>query len=183
MGNEVVDTKISQMFWLIDVKHIGVPPCWLQLDFSQFRNHSYRPQRSWGKVIFSVACVKNSVHGGSTWAGMPPGRYIPWWVHTPWQVHPSGRYTSWKVHPQGGTPWQVHPPAGTPPGRYTPPQQVHTWAGTHPWEQCMLGDTSNKRAVRIQTGMNSCLGKCFQNLKLFACHAKTVLYSATNPSI
>ena len=24
----------------------------------------YRPQRSWGKVIFSEACVKNSVHGG-----------------------------------------------------------------------------------------------------------------------
>ena len=22
----------------------------------------YRPQRSWGKVIFSVVCVKNSVH-------------------------------------------------------------------------------------------------------------------------
>ena len=24
----------------------------------------YRPQRSWGKVIFSEACVKNSVNGG-----------------------------------------------------------------------------------------------------------------------
>ena len=24
----------------------------------------YCPQRSWGKVIFSEACVKNSVHGG-----------------------------------------------------------------------------------------------------------------------
>ena len=24
----------------------------------------YRPQRSWGKVIFSEACVKNSVHMG-----------------------------------------------------------------------------------------------------------------------
>ena len=24
----------------------------------------YRPQRSWGKVIFSEVCVKNSVHGG-----------------------------------------------------------------------------------------------------------------------
>ena len=30
----------------------------------------YRPQRSWGKVIFSEACVNNSVHrggGGSAW--------------------------------------------------------------------------------------------------------------------
>ena len=26
---------------------------------------NYRPQRSWGKVIFSEACVKNSVHGGA----------------------------------------------------------------------------------------------------------------------
>ena len=37
-------------------------------------------------------------------------------------------------------PWdQVHPP-GT---KYTPRDQVH------PPEQCMLGDTGNKRAVRI----------------------------------
>ena len=27
-------------------------------------NYHYRPQRSWGKVIFSEACVKNSVHKG-----------------------------------------------------------------------------------------------------------------------
>ena len=27
-------------------------------------NHFYRPQRSWGKVIFSEACVKNSVNSG-----------------------------------------------------------------------------------------------------------------------
>ena len=26
----------------------------------------YRPQRSWAKVIFSEACVKNSVHGGGS---------------------------------------------------------------------------------------------------------------------
>ena len=32
--------------------------------------HFYRPQRSWGKVIFSEACVKNSVHGGGyAWQG------------------------------------------------------------------------------------------------------------------
>ena len=59
----------------------------------------------WGKVIFSVACVKNSVHGG--------GKYL-------------GRYT-----PRAGTPpRQVHPPAGTtpPPIRYIPTP----WAGTPP---------------------------------------------------
>ena len=43
---------------------------------------NYRPQRSWGKVIFSVACVKNSVHRGGV----------------PGQVHPPGRYT-----PKAGT--------------------------------------------------------------------------------
>ena len=29
------------------------------------RSHNYRPQWSWGKVIFSEACVNNSVHGGA----------------------------------------------------------------------------------------------------------------------
>ena len=29
----------------------------------------YRPQRSWAKVIFSEACVKNSVHGGGCGSG------------------------------------------------------------------------------------------------------------------
>ena len=51
----------------------------------------YRPQRSWGKVIFSQVCVKNSVHMEG---GCPPG-------------------------------------------------------SRHPPEQCMLGDTGNRRAVRI----------------------------------
>ena len=84
----------------------------------------------WGKVIFSVACVKNSVHGGGTRAGTPPG-----------QVHPPGRYTPPRqVHPLGRyTPLGRYPPwAGTPPGQLHPPR-----------EQCMLGDTGNKRAVRI----------------------------------
>ena len=34
----------------------------------------YRPQRSWGKVIFSEACVKNSVHGGGMCGGGACGR-------------------------------------------------------------------------------------------------------------
>ena len=49
------------------------------------------------------------------------GGGVPGQVH-PQQVHPLGRYTPW---------------AGTPPGPGTPP------------EQCMLGDTGNKQAVRI----------------------------------
>ena len=62
----------------------------------------YRPQWSWGEVIFSQASVILS-RGGSTWAGTPPQD----------QAH---------THPRD----QVHPP-----------------------EQCMPGDTGNKRAVRI----------------------------------
>ena len=59
----------------------------------------YRMQRSWGKVIFSEECVKNSVHRGDRSHGTPPRQ----------------------VHPRAGTPpGQVHPQAGTPPGRYTP---------------------------------------------------------------
>ena len=33
----------------------------------------YSPQRSWDKVIFSEACVKNSVHGGRRSPGPHPG--------------------------------------------------------------------------------------------------------------
>ena len=42
----------------------------------------YRPQRSWGKVIFSEACVKNSVHRwgergrGHPWQGCVCGRGV-----------------------------------------------------------------------------------------------------------
>ena len=88
-------------------------------------------------------------------AGTPPGRYTPRQVH-PWAGTPSlgrhtppGRYTLGRY-----TPRQVH----TPPGRYTPPGLLHCLgrytptpqAGTPPLrEQCMLGDTDNKRAVRI----------------------------------
>ena len=48
----------------------------------------YRQQRSWGKVIFSVACVKNSVRGGGV-----PGQVPPWQVHPTWSM--SGQYASY----------------------------------------------------------------------------------------
>ena len=94
----------------------------------------YRPQQSWGKVIFSVACVKNSVKGGGggTWAG-PPG-----------QVHPSSRYTPLGKY----TPWAgTTPRAGTPLVRYTP-RQVHSQAGT-PRMAGTPPPMVNERAVRI----------------------------------
>ena len=65
-------------------------------------NRYYRPQRSWAKVIFSQACVKNSVHGGgvsaSVHAGIPHGSR-----HTPPDQTPS-------------------PPDQTPPREQTPPR-------------------------------------------------------------
>ena len=74
---------------------------------------------SWGKVIFSVACVKNSVHRGEYL-----GRYTPQAGTPPGQVHP---------------PWADTPPqAGTPPRAGIPPRAVHAGrygqqaGGTHP---------------------------------------------------
>ena len=69
----------------------------------------------WGKVIFSEACVKNSVHrggeGGVPHQVPPPGR---------------GRYTppgTRQVHPPGPGRYPPGPGRYTPPGpgRYTPP--------------------------------------------------------------
>ena len=76
---------------------------------------NYCLQRSWGKVIFSEACVKNYVHGGGGW-----------YPSMPWAVCLSACWDT--------------------PGTGTPPQG----AGTPlPPEQCMLGDTANKRVVSI----------------------------------
>ena len=82
----------------------------------------------------------------------PLGRYTPRQVHhSPWQVHPpwAGKPLG-QVHPPAGThlPRQVHPPGQVHPQAGTAPQ-VSPWAGTPPGEQCMLGDTGNKRTVGI----------------------------------
>ena len=94
----------------------------------------------WGKVIFLHLSVILFTRGGSTWEG------------TPWQVHPLGRH----IPPGLGTPLGPGTPlAGTPPGRYTPLgiytpwDQIHLPRTRYTPEQCMLGDTGNKRAVRI----------------------------------
>ena len=46
----------------IGVRHVHVQKD-LEHAYQQIAD-IYRPQRSWGKVIFSEACVKNSVHRG-----------------------------------------------------------------------------------------------------------------------
>ena len=60
---------------------------------------------------------------------------VPGQVHTPWQVHPPGRYTPLQA---GRPPGHVHP---QPLGRYTPR------AGTPPSSACW--DMVNKRVVCI----------------------------------
>ena len=95
----------------------------------------------WGKVIFSVACVKNSVHGG----GLPQcmlGYHTPYGTRHPPRPDiplPSG---------PGSTPDQAPPRADTPPGPGTPRDQAPLPA------QCILGDTVNKRAVCILLDCN-----------------------------
>ena len=100
----------------------------------------YCPQRSWGKtlpVIFSEACVKNSVHRRvclsacwDTTIPLPPRAGTPLGPGTPQdQAAPLHR----TKHLPGADPPGANPPLG--PG--TPP------------EQSMLGDMDNERAVRI----------------------------------
>ena len=88
----------------------------------------YRPQRSWGKVIF----LHVSVILFTGWGDLPHCmlEYTP---PDQRQTPPRGRHTPRTRHPPG---------ADTPPG-VDPPEQTPLPA------QCMLGDTANKQVVRI----------------------------------
>ena len=96
------------------------------------RNHFYRPPTKFAKVMFLHLSVSHSVHGGQ-YLGRYPTRDQ---VHSPSTRYPPG---------PGTPPGPDTPPPGT---RYTPWDQVHPPDQVPP-EQCMLGDTGNKRAVRI----------------------------------
>ena len=107
---------------------------------------NYRPQRSWGKVIFSQASVILLTGGGCLLRGVlcvvsqhalrqtPPG------TDTPGSRHPQDQ----TLPPDQTPPGTKHPP---PPGPDTPhssPDQTPS-----PLEQSMLRDTVNLQAVRI----------------------------------
>ena len=104
----------------------------------------YRPQRSWGKVVFSQVCVilftggvSASVHAGIP----PPGSRHPPRADTPQSRHPLGADTPQAhtpradtPHPREQTPWSRHtslrsrhPPGQTPPREQTPPQRRACW--------------------------------------------------------
>ena len=91
--------------------------------------HYYRPQRSWGKVMFlqaSVILLTGGVCLSACWdtTTTPPLKQTP----------PRRAYT-----PHG---------ADIPPGADPPDQAPPSWEQTPP-PQSMLGDTVNARAVRI----------------------------------
>ena len=128
------------------------------------RSH-YRPQRSWGKVMFLQAsvilltggcvCVSASVHAGIHPPEQTPPEWTPPGADTPWeQTHPPGadKQTPWEqIPPREQTPQEQIPPGSkhTPPGADTPHSRHPPGADTSPPEQSMLEDTVNARAVRI----------------------------------
>ena len=80
----------------------------------------YRPQRSWAKVIFSQACVKNSVHRGR------------------------GEGVCLSAC------WDIPPRPGTPPGPGTPPQSRHPPGTRHPPQQTLPPGTRNTQPPQDQ---------------------------------
>ena len=109
-------------------------------------------------MFLHVSVILSTGGGGSTWAGTPPGRYTPW-AGTPPTPNPPGRYTP--------SPGRYTPLGRYTPGRYTPPGAGTPSGGG---EQCMLGDTGNKRAVRITLEsilVYNCMYNC-SKIKLFA---------------
>ena len=105
--------------------------------------HFYRPQRSWGKVMFLQVCV--ILFTGGVPDQVPPGtRYTPQpgtppqTRYTPGTRYPPPPRTRYTPSPDQVPPWtryprdQVHPPwTRYPPGPGTPPQGP----GTPPWDQ------------------------------------------------
>ena len=98
----------------------------------------YRPQRSWAKVIFSQACVKNSVHGGGGCLPQCMLGYTP----PPRPGTPSRPGTP----PGPGTPSQEQ----TPPRDQAPPRdQTPLPRPGRPPPGSRLQHTVNERPVRI----------------------------------
>ena len=102
----------------------------------------YRPQRSYGKVMFSQACVKNSVHRGGAWQG-----------HRVWCGGMHGRVCAW---------WGACMAGGMHGGG-------HVCGEGHAWQwgggACVAGETAIAAGGTHPTGMPSCFNyKNFQKL-------------------
>ena len=110
------------------------PTLYITVVIKHLNSDCYRPQRSWAKVIFSQACVKNSVHRGGVSASVHAG------------IHPQTRPPSGTRHPPGADPPGPGPPLGpgTPP-RADPPDQAPR-DQAHPQEQTPPGPGTLPRA-------------------------------------
>ena len=116
----------------------------------------YHAQCSCRKVMFSWACVKNSVLGGCMLActgadTLPLGRYPTSWSDTPLGRHLPWADTSLGRHPLGQTPARADTlPGQTLPGQ-TPPRQTppgrDPMVRPLPWQT--LPDSTLQRMVRI----------------------------------
>ena len=110
---------------------------------------NYRPQRSWGKVMFSQACVilltegvSASVHAGippvppsrHPLGADPPGADTPWSKHPPRRRHPPEQTPSQSRHPGADTPQEQTPPRSRHPPRADTPQSRHPLRCRACWE-------------------------------------------------
>ena len=162
--------KITSMLKIIDHGLIALPLPPTEYTIFQFLPPAKEVCEGY---VFTPVCQSFCSHGGvpgqvpPSQAPCPPGRYPPARYTPPARYpparHPAPRQVPPKpgthpsqVHPLGGyTPWAGTPQAATPLGRCTPPGRYTPQAGTPPgqvhlpWEQCMLGDMGNKRAVHI----------------------------------
>ena len=119
----------------------------------------YRPQRSCGKVMFSQACLKNSVHREGVYPSMHWGRHLPL-PSACWDTHPPGQTPiPLSRHPHVQTPL----PAGQtplPPGRHPSPwvDTPPPWADTPPRWPLQGASRQAPWALQIThpTGMHSC---------------------------
>ena len=117
----------------------------------------YRPQRSCGKVIFSQACVKNSVHReGCAWQGGVHGRGCAWWgacmaggacVARGGGMHGRGACMANGACMVGG----VHGGLACVVGQHAWQGGGHVW-----WGVCMAGKTAIAAGGTHPTGMHSC---------------------------
>ena len=119
----------------------------------EFLFNFYRPQRNWGKVIFSQACVilftggcvlsQHALRQTPPWvrhptqSDTPQTKYIPGTKYTP----PGTKYTPTVRHPpQSDKPPKLSTPPGlstplglsTPPGtKYTAPSEIRSMSGRY----------------------------------------------------
>ena len=109
----------------------------------------YRPQRSWGKVMFLHLSVILFTGEGGVWSPgqTPPGTDTPLGRHPPgqtlpcpWQTPPLGQtphpgrqtHTPLSRPPPGRHPPGRHPPCTDTPGRHPPPPATTAADGMHP---------------------------------------------------